>query len=112
MAAPQSWWITAIGVDPLELAVRDEVTGKTYLVPVLASAGMVSFGVPAEVASVRVARTSDGLVWTGAGDLVTVALAADGDWLIGDSRGNELLLGPEGLAELRAILHQAGITAP
>ncbi len=46
--APLSWWIDAIEVDPLALAVHDADTGRTYRVPVTIAGGAVSFGDPAE----------------------------------------------------------------
>jgi hypothetical protein len=43
-----SWWIDAIEVDPLALAVHDADTGRTYRVPVTIQGGTPVFGQPVE----------------------------------------------------------------
>jgi hypothetical protein len=43
-----SWWIDAIEVDPLALAVHDADTGRTYRVLVTITGGAPVFGDPVE----------------------------------------------------------------
>jgi hypothetical protein len=73
MAAPLSYWITEMQMDPPQLIVCDDATDKVYRVPFKIAGGAVTFSDPVEVeveymdvAASR--RTGQVLVWASAGE--------------------------------------------
>lgn len=71
-AAGYSMWITEMQLDPLQLVVCDDATGKHFRVPVALSGGEFTFSDPVEVMvqyvdSVK-ARAASAIVWASRGD--------------------------------------------
>lgn len=66
-AAGYSMWITEMQLDPLQLVVCDDATGKYFRVPVALAKGEFSFGEPIEVAvqyiDAAAAHASSAIVW-------------------------------------------------
>lgn len=66
--APATWWITEVQLDPPQLIVADQATGKAYRVPVSIFGSQIRFGDPVEftpaqarpAASVRASAAAGG----------------------------------------------------
>ena len=70
--APQSWWITELQMEPPQLIVADEGTGKLYRVPYAIEGAAVSFGGADEIVSY-----SDVAAARGTGPVVVYASAEE-----------------------------------
>lgn len=83
--APQSWWITELQMQPPQLIVADEESGKLYRVPYAIEGAAVSFGSAGEIASY-----SDVAAARGTGPVVVYASAEESrDTGEGDSQDDE-----------------------